>query len=149
MGPCWQIFLPRIPAEFVVTRREKLGGSNVSSRLFKLGYSRHLHYAIGALPDVRKPGSHRSVRSMRERRWHNCSSELNRHRPAAIQRRQQSMSSLDTGKHSLLFRHATSFIQYCWAPKWEVGRSGPGAGRSAVRTVRACGPDGPHTRRTD
>jgi hypothetical protein len=31
----------------------------------------------------------------------------------------------------------------------EGGRSGPRAGRSAVRTVRATGPDGPHARRTD
>jgi hypothetical protein len=31
----------------------------------------------------------------------------------------------------------------------ERGRSGPEAGRSAVRTVRACGPDGPRVCRTD
>jgi hypothetical protein len=31
----------------------------------------------------------------------------------------------------------------------ERGRSGPEAGQSAVRTVRACGPDGPRVRRTD
>jgi hypothetical protein len=31
----------------------------------------------------------------------------------------------------------------------ERGRSGPEAGRSAVRTVRASGPDGPRVRRTD
>jgi hypothetical protein len=33
--------------------------------------------------------------------------------------------------------------------KMRCGRSGPEAGRSAVRTVRACGPDGPRTRRVD
>jgi hypothetical protein len=33
--------------------------------------------------------------------------------------------------------------------KMRCGRSGPEAGRSAVRTVRACGPDGPRTRRID
>jgi hypothetical protein len=31
----------------------------------------------------------------------------------------------------------------------KAGRLGPGAERSGVRTVRACGPDGPHRRITD
>jgi hypothetical protein len=37
----------------------------------------------------------------------------------------------------------------CLNHKRAGGRSGPEAGRSVVRTVRACGPDGPRMRRTD
>jgi hypothetical protein len=33
--------------------------------------------------------------------------------------------------------------------KLRCGQASPEAGRSAVRTVRACGPDGPRARRTD
>jgi hypothetical protein len=33
--------------------------------------------------------------------------------------------------------------------KLSGGRSGPEAKRSVVRTVRACGPDGPRVRRAD
>jgi hypothetical protein len=33
--------------------------------------------------------------------------------------------------------------------KMSGGQSGPEAGRSAVQTVRACGPDGPRKRKTD
>jgi hypothetical protein len=43
---------------------------------------------------------------------------------------------------------APSNICVCSTPKREGGRSGPEAGRSAVRTVRACGSDGPRVRRT-
>jgi hypothetical protein len=35
----------------------------------------------------------------------------------------------------------------CWTPKKPSGRSGPEAGRSAVRTVRGGGADGPRVRR--
>jgi hypothetical protein len=38
---------------------------------------------------------------------------------------------------------------YLLSTKLRCGQSSPKAGRSAVRTVRACGPDGPRTRRTD
>jgi hypothetical protein len=38
---------------------------------------------------------------------------------------------------------------YLFEPELSGGLSGPEAGRSAVRTVRACGPDGPRVRRTD
>jgi hypothetical protein len=37
----------------------------------------------------------------------------------------------------------------CLNQKRAGGRSGPEAGRSAVRTIRAYGPDGPRVRRTD
>jgi hypothetical protein len=37
----------------------------------------------------------------------------------------------------------------CLNQKRASGRSDPEAGRSAVRTVRACGPDSPRVRRTD
>jgi hypothetical protein len=36
---------------------------------------------------------------------------------------------------------------HCSNQNWAAGRSGPEAGRSVVRTVRACGPDGPRVRR--
>ena len=35
----------------------------------------------------------------------------------------------------------------CWTPNVSRGRSGPEAGRSAVRTVRGGGADGPRVRR--
>jgi hypothetical protein len=49
----------------------------------------------------------------------------------------------------LIGRSTTSLVTLCLAQKRASGRSGPGAGRSAVRTVRACGPDGPRLRRVD
>jgi hypothetical protein len=41
-----------------------------------------------------------------------------------------------------------NIVSMCSNQKWAGGPSGPEAGQSAVRTVRACGPDGPRVRRT-
>jgi hypothetical protein len=40
-----------------------------------------------------------------------------------------------------------SYMAICWRPKVSRGRSGPEARRSAVRTVRGGGVDGPRVRR--
>jgi hypothetical protein len=53
------------------------------------------------------------------------------------------------GVHSAQLLQMAMHVSQLLSTKMRCGRSGPEAGRSAVRTVRACGPDGPRTRRVD
>jgi hypothetical protein len=59
------------------------------------------------------------------------------------------------GTHGIFTAGAGSSVEFIvsvvhlLSTKLRCAQSGPEAGRSAVRTVRACGPDGPRTRRTD
>jgi hypothetical protein len=42
MGPCWQTLLPWDSSDGCCNKKEKMGGSRVSWRLFRLSYSCHL-----------------------------------------------------------------------------------------------------------